>query len=144
MADKLVLKSVKFKLNNTALDAWDGSDLSSHLDSITINANIEELDGTTFLVTAKDSEAGLEDNTLQLNFKMPKSLSALDGVIWPLRGTKVFFAARLKDEAIGVDNPEWQGQVLIAGAYPIGGGVGTVATQSLTWRICTVLTRDVT
>jgi hypothetical protein len=141
MADKLVLKTAQLKVNNTTLTAFDGTDLSSYLDNIVLNANIEEQDGTAFSDGAKNTEAGLEDNTLQLNFKEALAISALDGVLWPLRATKIFVAFRLKNAAKGVDNPEYQLKVLVAGSYPVGGQVGQVATKSLTWRVITVVTR---
>lgn len=144
MANKLVMKTAVLKINNTTLTAWDGSDISAYVKSITGNFNIEELDDTTFGAPAKSMAAGLEDNTIQFNVQDADSMSALEGVLWPLRGTKVYVAFRPKNAAVSTDNPEYQFQCLVAGTFPVGGQVGQISEKSFTWRIVSVITRDTT
>jgi hypothetical protein len=144
MATKLVLKTATLRVGNTTLTAADGSDLSAYVESLTLNANIEELDDTTFGAAAKSATGGLEDNTLQVNFMEGTSLATVQGVLWALRGTEVFCSVRLTNAGISAANPEYQFKALVAGAFPIGGQVGQIAKMSLTWRINTVVTYDTT
>jgi hypothetical protein len=144
MADKLVLKTSVFKFANTTLTASDGTDLSAYVSSVEINATIVELDGTTFGGTFKDYEAGLEDNTITVNFMEGTSLATVEGVLWAQRGNKVFVSFKPVTAAIAASNPEYQVKVLVAGAFPIGGSIGEIMKKSLTWKCVSVVTRDTT
>ena len=117
------------------------TDISSDVSALTLNADIEEVDGTCFSTGYRDFDAGLENATLSMTLKHPTDMSTLDGVIWPLRGTKIAFLIRPTSDAVGTDNPQYSGTVLVAGSYGLGGSVGGSMDTSITWKVCSVVTR---
>jgi hypothetical protein len=143
MADKLVAKTSKFLFNNTTLTGADGTDLSDYVESIELPNAIEDLDGTTFGGAFKDHEAGLEDNSVTVNFKEGVSLATVNGVLWAQRGNKVFCSAKAASSAIAAGNPEWQFKVLVLGV-PLSLQVGQIVKTAVTWPIVSIMTRDTT
>lgn len=141
MADKLVIKTAKFLFKNTTLTGADGTDLSAYVESVELPNAIEELDGTTFGGTFKDYEAGLEDNSVTINFKEGTSLATVNGVIFAERSNKIFCSCKAVDAAISASNPEWQFKVLVT-SVPVGFRIGQIMTTSVTWKCVSVITRD--
>jgi hypothetical protein len=143
MADHLVLKTSVFKFKNTTLTASDGTDLSAYVESVEFNFGIDELESTTFGGTFKDYEAGIEDNTMQVNFIEGTSLATVEGVIWAERGNKIFCSFKPITAAIAASNPEWQVKALIT-SMPVGGAINTLMKKSVTWKVVSIATRDTT
>jgi len=135
MATKLVIKDPVLTI--------DGNDISTYVSSLTLNAEIEEQDGTAFGDGVRDYEAGLESNSAQITIKHADAMSALEGILWPLRSTKVILVARFKAAAVGTDNPSYTATVLV-GSLPLGGQVGSIMESSVTWRLCSTITRATT
>ncbi len=130
---KIVMKSPTIEI--------DSNDLAAYIGGLTLNADIEEVDVTTFGAPARDFQAGIENPTLQLDLVHPEAMSSLDGVLWPLRGTRVSFTIRHQSGAIGTDNPEYTGTILIAGSYALGGSIGAAMTSSVTFKVVSVVSR---
>jgi len=117
----------------------DGNDMKPYFSEIVINAEIEEVEGTTLESDFRDYDAGLEKNRMRGTIRHDEAMAA-EGILWPLRGTKVPVVVRFKDAASSPTNPEYSGTLLVLG-MPLGGGVGTVMESSVDWPICSTLTR---
>lgn len=132
--DKKVILNPIVLVNNTTLAGVDGTDISAYVESATVNGPLTELVSTCFGDGATNNEAGLEDPSLQLNLVEGAAMSGLDGVLYPLRGTKIFVSVKTKTGSISTDNPAFQNKLLLAGNYSWGGAVNTLAKKSITLK----------
>jgi len=132
--DKLVI------INPTV--SIDGNDLSAAVSKVVIKGQIEMQEATTAGdLGVKTEEFGLEDNMLEISFRHTADSSLLEGILWPLKGSKVAFSVSKAAANPGtLANPSYTGTVAVSG-FDIGGQVGQQSTADVSWRIVTPITR---
>jgi hypothetical protein len=115
-------------------------DFSDLIASIEFSDEAEEIETTAFGQTGRTRVGGLRDQSISLDFHVDFDPSEVDDTISPLVGTVVAIEFAPKGTAIGTANPKWSGNVLVT-EWGWGGGVGELATKSVTWPVDGVLSR---
>lgn len=110
-----------------------GNVVSDHGNKVTINADVEELETTTFGQTWKTRVGGLKDGSVDVSFLQDYVAANLDAIFWPLIGTVVVFEIRPTSSAAAPGNPKYTGSILINGWKPIAGDVGKLAALDVSF-----------
>lgn len=119
-------------------------DYSDHLKSAILTLDAASLDTTDFASAGwTEVIGGLKSGTLALNFMDDVADNDVDEELYALLGTVVAFTLKPVSGTTGASNPEYQGSVLVTG-HTVGGGVGELASKSLTFPISGAITRDIT
>jgi len=116
-------------------------DLSDWVTSVTISVEVDEQEDTAMGDTYRSRLGGLKDWTLDLDFNADFAASAIDQTIWPLLGTNTAVVIKPTSAAVGSTNPTYSGSVLVTEYSPVDGGVGDLATTSVSWPGNGTLTR---
>lgn len=118
-------------------------DWSNKATSVTLNLEGEDVETTTFGGNGFRSRImGLKDGSLDIEFVNDFDDSSLDESLWALWGQTVTVILRPDAGAVGADNPEYEGTVLVNEMTPIDGSVGDLATRSVSWPIAGPWTRS--
>jgi hypothetical protein len=115
-------------------------DFSDYIASIEFSDEAEEIETTAFGQTGRTRVGGLRDQSVSLDFHQNFDPSEVDATIGALVGTVAAIEFAPKGSAVGTANPKWVGNVLVT-EWGFGGGVGELATVSVTWPVDGVLTR---
>jgi len=115
--------------------------VSDHGNKVTINAEVEELETTTFGQTWKTRVGGLKDGSIDISFIQDYVAANLDSIFWPLLGTVVAFEIRPTSSAASTSNPKYTGSVLIIKWAPISGDVGKLAALDVSFPTTGTVTR---
>jgi len=115
-------------------------DFSDYISSIEFSDEAEEIETTAFGDTGRTRVGGLRDQSVSLDFHVDFNPSEVDETIGALVGGTAAIEFAPKGTAIGTANPKWSGTVLIT-EWGWGGGIGELATKSVTWPVSGVLTR---
>ena len=124
-------------------------DLSDHVESVELNKSAALQTATAMGDTAERRLAGLEDWELTVNFYQDYASSKVEQTLQGLVGAAQFPIAIQKSntDAISATNPEFQGNGMIEGGFPvISANVGQVTMAPVT-IVCAdgvALVRDVT
>lgn len=122
----------------------NSDDLSTQISKATLNVKAEALESTTFGGSGYRSRiGGLKDYSLALEFNQSFTTGELDSFLFPLLGTVILFAGRPTSAAVGPNNPEYSGSVLVEEYTPVDSTVGDLAKVSVTWSAAGPLTRAV-
>jgi hypothetical protein len=132
MAGRTVLTNVHVKIA--------GVDFSDYIASIEFSDEAEEIETTAFGQTGRTRVGGLRDQSLSLDFHQNFDPSEVDATIGALVGGTAAIEFLPKGSAVGTANPKFTGSVLVT-EWGFGGGVGELATVSVTWPVDGVLTR---
>jgi hypothetical protein len=116
---------LRFELNSVDLSDW--------ATSVSWPIEFEELEDTAFGDTGRSRLAGLEDNTLTVNFNQDFAASAVDATISAVLGTVVVCKGRPTSGSISATNPELVTSFLISKYDPFSSDVGSLAKTSVTW-----------
>jgi hypothetical protein len=128
-------------LNNAYIVFGTNSDLSDHINNISLSTSFDIVETTSFGQTAKTRVAGLADNSATFEFHQDFATSSVEQVIYPLLGTAVNCEVRPVNGAVTATNPKYTFSVLISEWTPLNGGVGELATASVTWPISGAITK---
>ena len=120
-----------------------GVNFSDYIASIEFSDEAEEIETTAFGQTGRTRVGGLRDQSVSLDFHQNFDPSEVDDTIGALVGGTAAIEFAPKGTAIGTANPKFSGSVLIT-EWGFGGGVGELATVSVTWPVDGVLTRGTT
>jgi len=115
-------------------------DFSDLIASIEFSDEAEEIETTAFGQTGRTRVGGLRDQSISLDFHVDFDPTEVDDTIGALVGGTAAIEFAPKGTAIGSANPKWSGSVLVT-EWGWGGGVGELATKSVTWPVDGVLTR---
>ena len=132
MAGRTVLTNVHVKIA--------GVDFSDYIASIEFSDEAEEIETTAFGQTGRTRVGGLRDQSVSLDFHQNFDPSEVDATIGALVGGTAAIEFLPKGSAVGTANPKFTGSVLVT-EWGFGGGVGELATISVTWPVDGVLTR---
>ncbi len=116
------------------------SNLNDHVKSAVLTVDVAQLDSTAMGDSWVEVIGGLKSGSLAITFNDDAAASNIDSILWPLLGTVVTFEVRPTDSAVGAGNPKYTGSVLISQAA-LGGGVGELASKSLTFPTSGAVTR---
>ena len=122
---------------------FGSTDLSSYISSITLNSTFDIVETTAFGNTAKTRVAGLADNSVTFEFHQDYATSSVEQIIYPLLGTAVNCTVKPVNAAVSATNPSYTFSVLVSEWTPLNGGVGELATASVTWPISGAITKTI-
>jgi hypothetical protein len=133
---RIVLTDAKITINSV--------NLSDHIASITLNTSNDVVETTGFSSTAARTRvAGLQDNSVTLEFHQDFATSNVEQTIYPLIGTTTTIAVLPTSSAAGATNPSYTFTALVSEWQPLSGAVGELATASVTWPISGAITKAV-
>ena len=121
-----------------------GVDLSDLVASVTLNETFDVVETTAFSSTAaKTRVAGLEDNSISLEFHQDYATSEVEQTIYPLLGTSAAVIVKPNGSVTGAFNPSYTCNAIISEWTPLNGTVGELATASVTWPVTGAITKAV-
>jgi len=118
-----------------------GVDLSDHINNITLETKYDIVETTTFGSTAKTRVAGLADNQITLDFMQDFAASSVEATIYPLLGTTTSVVIKPVAGTTTTTNPQYTVSALVADWTPLKGGIGQLATASVTWPVSGTITK---
>jgi len=118
-----------------------GVDLSDHINNITLETKYDIVETTTFGSTAKTRVAGLADNQISIDFMQDFGSSSVEATIYPLLGTTTSIVIKPVAGSTTSTNPQYTVSALVADWTPLKGGVGQLATASVTWPVSGAITK---
>lgn len=121
-----------------------GVDLSDLVASVTLNETFDVVETTAFSSTAaKTRVAGLEDNSITLEFHQDYATGEVEQTIYPLLGTAAAVIVKPNGASTSAFNPSYSCSAIISEWTPINGAVGELATASVTWPVSGAITKAV-
>ena len=121
-----------------------GVDLSDLVASVTLNETFDIVETTAFSSTAaKTRVAGLEDNSITLEFHQDYATGEVEQTIYPLLGTASAVIVKPNGASTSAFNPSYTCSAIISEWTPINGSVGELATASVTWPVSGAITKAV-
>lgn len=121
-----------------------GVDLSDLVASVTLNETYDVVETTAFSSTAaKTRVAGLEDNSITLEFHQDFATGEVEQTIYPLLGTASAVIVKPNGSSTSAFNPSYTCSAIISEWTPINGSVGELATASVTWPVTGAITKAV-
>ena len=133
---RIVLTNAKVTINSV--------NLSDHIASVTLSTIADVVETTGFSSTAARTRvAGLQDNSVTLEFHQDFATSNVEQTIYPLLGTATTVVVTPVDTTVGATNPSYTFSALVAEWQPLSGAVGELATASVTWPISGAITKAV-
>lgn len=132
---KIVLTDAKVTINSVIL--------SDHIANITLETKDDIIETTGFGATgaAKTRVAGLADNSVTLDFHQDFASANVEATIYPLIGQTTTIVVQPTSAATSATNPTYTFTALIADWTPLKGGIGQLATASVTWPITGAITK---
>ena len=130
---RIVLTDAKITINGVVL--------SSFGTNVTLNLTTDVVETTGFSSTAaKTRIAGLQDNSVSLEFSQDYGTSLVEATIYPLLGqtTTVIVSPTSTTSAT---SPSYTFTCVVSEWQPLSGGVGELATASVTWPISGAITK---
>ena len=121
-----------------------GVDLSDLVASVTLNETFDVVETTAFSSTAaKTRVAGLEDNSITLEFHQDYATGEVEQTIYPLLGTAAAVIVKPNGSSTSAFNPSYTCSAIISEWTPINGAVGELASASVTWTVTGAITKAV-
>jgi hypothetical protein len=120
------------------------TDLTVHIDQITIESSLADIDVSTFGTTSKLHLAGLSDNKFTISFLQDFANGSVDQTIWPLVGGTTAVSVKPVNAATSSVNPCYTFVAVVLDWKPIDAAVGAVSKSAATWPITGAITRNVT
>jgi len=136
---EFVLKSAWLIIGTSAAPV----NLTSRLRSVSISYKAEIQDKTVMGSSGRKRIAGLKDFSVSADFNQDYAASNVDATLFPYIGsTAQRIVVKATSGVVAAGNPRWMGSVLLDSYSPISGGVGDLATVSVSWQGSGVLTRS--
>ena len=112
-----------------------GVDLSSHITKVTLSTMRAEIETTTFGNVAKRRVAGLEDNSVSIDFNQDFNAASVENTLYPLLGSTTQIIVKPNGTATGTANPSYTFNALAVEWTPLDAQVGDLSTASISWPI---------
>jgi hypothetical protein len=130
---RIVLTDAKITIN--------GVNLSNYCTSVTLNTTTDVVETTAFSSTAaKTRVAGLQDNSVSLEFAQDYGTSLVEATIYPLLGNTTSVVVS-PTSTTSATSPSYTFTAVVSEWQPLSGGVGELATASVTWPISGAITK---
>jgi len=130
---KIVLTDAKVTINSV--------NLSDHLASVTLDTKTDVVETTAFSNTAKTRVAGLQDHSVTLEFHQDFAASNVEATIYPLLGSATTVVVQPTSSSVTTSNPTYTFSAVVSEWQPLKGGIGQLATASVTWPISGTITK---
>lgn len=118
-----------------------GTDLSGWVTSVTLDTKYDIVETTAFGDTAKKRVAGLADNSISLEFQQDFASSAVEATIYPLLGTTASILVKPVATTVSTTNPSYTVSAVVSEWQPLKGGIGQLATASVSWPVSGAITK---
>jgi hypothetical protein len=132
---KIVLTDAKVTINSVVL--------SSSISSVTIDTKNDILETSAFGGASKTRVAGLADNSVTLEFFQDFAAANVEATIYPLVGSTTTVVVQPASSSVSSTNPTYTFTALVSEWQPLKGGIGQLATASVTWPISGTITKAV-
>ena len=134
--------NVGVKLATNAAKTTPSIDISAYVTNAVINQVADELEVTAMGDTAHKFVAGLQSNTLTLDFLNEWAASQVMQTLNDAFGQTISVSMiTVKGTAVSAANPSYQFSILVNNLTPVGqGGVAEIATSSVTFTINSAVT----
>jgi hypothetical protein len=130
---RIVLNDAKVTINAV--------NLSDHIASVSLQISTDVIETTAFSASgAKTRVAGLQDNSVTLEFHQDFASSNVEATIFPLLGTLTTILVS-PTSTVSDTSPSYSFSALISEWTPLNGGVGELATASVTFPISGAITK---
>ena len=108
--------------------------LSDHGNSVTLNYEIDSVETTAFGSSGHTFTGGLQNNSLDITLMQDYAASNVEATIYPLVGTTTTVIIKPNGSTTSTTNPAYTlTGTFLAAHTPVQGGVGELATTSLTF-----------
>lgn len=127
MPQKKILKDCVIIVN--------GVDFSDHISSVTVNQSKDEVDTTNFSGGGRERQAGLKDDSFEVNFQQDFNPGEVDATLNPLYDLETEFTVSVKASAgaVSTSNPLWSATCILLSYQPLAGDVGSLSETSVTF-----------
>ncbi len=132
---KIVLTDAKVTINSVIL--------SDHISSITLDTKDDIIETTAFGSTAKTRVAGLQDNSVTLDFLQDFAAANVEATIYPLIGTATTIVVQPTSAVASATNPTYTFSAIVSEWTPLKGGIGQLSTATVTWPISGTITKAI-
>jgi len=130
---RIVLTDAKCTVN--------GVNLSDHIASVSLSRSDEVIETSAFGSTAaKTRVAGLQENSVTLEFHQDFATSNVEATIYPLLGSTTTIVVS-PTSTVSATSPSYTFTAIVSEWTPLNGGVGELATASVTWPISGTITK---
>jgi hypothetical protein len=130
---RIVLTDAKVTVN--------GVNLSDHISSVSLSMSTDVIETTAFGSTAaKTRVASLQDNSVTLEFHQDFATSNVEATIYPLLGSNTTIVVS-PTSTVSASSPSYSFSATVSEWTPLNGGVGELATASVTWPISGAITK---
>lgn len=130
---RIVLTDVKCVINSV--------NLSDHISSVSLSRSDDVIETSAFSSTAaKTRVAGLQDNSVTIEFHQDYASSNVEATIYPLLGTTTTILVS-PTSTVSATSPSYSFTALVSEWTPLNGGVGELATASVTWPVSGAITK---
>lgn len=118
-----------------------GVNLSNYCTSVTLNTTTDVVETTAFSSTAaKTRVGGLQDHSVSFEFAQDYGTSLVEATIYPLIGNTTTVVVS-PTSTTSATSPSYTFTALVSEWQPLSGGVGELATASVTWPISGGITK---
>lgn len=113
----------------------DGTNLSDHVSSVTIEANADKVEFTGFSANYREYGQGLKDANISIEVFQDYASASVDQVIAPLHTSGGTFALIIRPDsaAKSATNPEYTMTAKVYDYSPLNGAVGDANTTSISF-----------
>lgn len=119
-----------------------GTDLSDHVQSITLNYSADEVEDTNMGDDTHVFMAGtLKNWSVDVEWSQDFAASEIDATLFPAVGTEVALVMKPTSAAVSATNPSFSGTGVLLSYNPIGGSVGDKAIASTNFAAAGTLAR---
>jgi hypothetical protein len=130
---RIVLTDAKVTINSV--------NLSSFIASVSLSTTTDVIETSAFSSTAtKTRVAGLQDNSVTLEFHQDFATSSVEATIYPLLGSNTTIVVS-PTSTVSASSPSYSFSATVSEWTPLNGGVGELATASVTWPISGAITK---
>jgi hypothetical protein len=130
---RIVLTDAKVTINSV--------NLSDHIASVSLAMSTDVIETSAFSsAAAKTRIAGLQDNSVTLEFHQDYATSNVEATIYPLLGNTTTILVS-PTSTVSATSPSYSFTALVSEWTPLNGGVGELATASVTWPISGAITK---
>lgn len=122
-----------FVLTNARVEI-NSVNLSAYVKQARLSAQVDAKEDTAMGASVHTNLPGLQNWSLQIDFKQDYASSQVDATLWPLfiAGTTFTWKVRPTTGSISATNPEFSATGFITEYPPVGGAVGEVHETSIT------------
>lgn len=126
---KMVFLNAAVTINNV--------NLSDHVESVTLETDVDAVEVTAMGDGGKRRLAGLQDSKLTVSFWQDYAAAKVDATMWAIvqGGTGVAFKVAAAGTSYSATNPAYSGTVILTQYQPLAGKVGDGLSSDVTFTV---------